>query len=68
MDEDADLPLHDEAKARAKWRGDETVLNKAGKDAADLASEIDDAADQVEQGTIDPSDRLMKDLGERPPD
>ena len=37
------LPLHDEAMARAKWRGGETLL-KRGKDETGLpASEADDA-------------------------
>lgn len=38
------LPLHDEAMARAKWRGGETLL-RSGKDETGLpASEADDAA------------------------
>ena len=44
MDEDEDLPLHDEAKARAKWRGGETLI-EGGKDDVGLpASEVDNAA------------------------
>ncbi len=37
------LPLHDEAMARAKWRGGETLL-RSGRDETSLpASEADDA-------------------------
>lgn len=43
-EEPKDLPLHDEAEARRKWRGGETILNR-GADEGDLpASEVDDAA------------------------
>ena len=37
-----DLPLHDEAEAREKWRGGETRL-KGGDEANLPASEADDA-------------------------
>jgi hypothetical protein len=43
-EDDTDLPLHDEAKAREKWRGGETVIAK-GKERLDLpASEVDNAS------------------------
>jgi hypothetical protein len=41
---DEDLPLHDEAQAREKWRGGETIIDKGGKDIGLPASEVDDAA------------------------
>ena len=40
---DEDLPLHDEAKAREKWRGGETFVNSGGKNLGLPASEVDDA-------------------------
>ncbi len=43
-DQDDDLPLHDEAKARAKWRGDETMVGKGDEVVALPASEVDSAA------------------------
>ena len=43
-DPDRDLPLHDEAKARASWRDGETVLAKGGGHGGLPASEVDDAA------------------------
>jgi hypothetical protein len=36
-----DLPLHDEAAARAKWRGGETIVGKRGKES--LPASVDDA-------------------------
>ncbi|QAY77235.1 hypothetical protein [Sphingosinicella sp. BN140058] len=61
MPEEEKLPLHDEAKARAKWRGGETILDKG--DAAELpASEVDAAA----QGDGASPDAPRVDL--RPPD
>jgi hypothetical protein len=43
-DDDTDLPLHDEAMARDKWRGGETLISR-GKERLDLpASEVDNAA------------------------
>lgn len=50
---DRDLPLHDEAKARSKWRG-----GGPGPDTDDAATD----------GGLGPSDELLKDLSERPPD
>ncbi len=38
-----DLPLHDEAMARQKWRGGETLLRGNGGGAGLPASETDDA-------------------------
>jgi hypothetical protein len=44
-DDDKNLPLHDEAQARANWRGGETIIGNG--DAQGLpASEIDPAAEQ----------------------
>ena len=43
MDEDEDLPLHDEAKARAKWRGGETLMEGGSDDVGLPASEVDNA-------------------------
>ena len=37
------LPLHDEAKARDKWRGGETLLEGSGDDTGLPASEVDNA-------------------------
>ncbi|MGZ8285188.1 MAG: hypothetical protein ACXW27_03370 [Allosphingosinicella sp.] len=67
-DDDRDLPLHDEAKARSKWRGGETILGKDGRDDSGPASEIDDAALGGDAGGPDPADTLQEDLAERPPD
>ena len=39
----AKLPLHDEAVARKKWRGGETLLEGNEKDLGLPASETDDA-------------------------
>ncbi len=63
---DGDLPLHDEAKARSKWRGGETLIEKDGGGDSGPASEIDDAAGGG-SGT-DAGDRLTEDLAQRPPD
>lgn len=65
---DDDLPLHDEAKARSKWRGDESMLDKDDPGAAGPASEVDEAAQGDRQGPRDPEDGLLKDLAQRPPD
>lgn len=67
MDKDADLPLHDEARARAKWRGGETIIGKEDRGDSGPASEIDNAAHGEGRGP-DPSDTLAEDLVERPPD
>lgn len=61
---DRDLPLHDEAKARSKWRGGETKVDKGGTGDSGPASEVDDDA-KGSQGSGDP---LLKDLAQRPPD
>lgn len=65
---DRDLPLHDEAKARSKWRGDEAILDKDGHGDSGAASEIDNAARGGNAGGPDPGDTLLEDLAERPPD
>ncbi len=54
-DEDEDLPLHAEAKAREKWRGGETVIKKGAEDLGLPASEVDNAAmgDASAEGTKD---------------
>jgi hypothetical protein len=59
---DRDLPLHDEAEARAKWRGGETIVDK-GDGGAGPASEIDNAA-QGGEGDGAPA----KDIAQSPPD
>jgi hypothetical protein len=61
---DQDLPLHDEAKARSRWRGGESLLDEGDSADSGPASEVDDAA-QGGQGSGDP---LLKDLSQRPPD
>jgi hypothetical protein len=38
------LPLSDEAKARKKWRGGETIIDSGGEDTSLPASEVDGAA------------------------
>ncbi|HEX8225114.1 MAG TPA: hypothetical protein VF605_14950 [Allosphingosinicella sp.] len=58
---DRDLPLHDEAKARSKWRGGETIIEKGGGDSGP-ASEIDNAAQGGDDGPAE------KGLAQRPPD
>lgn len=65
---DGDLPLHDEAKARSKWRGGETFLDEGDRGTAGPASEVDDSARGDRRGTRDPEDGLLKDLAQRPPD
>lgn len=63
---DRNLPLHDEAKARAKWRGDETILENGGDDAGP-ASEIDNAAQGGEAGSgLDGP--VKEGLAQSPPD
>jgi hypothetical protein len=57
MNEDSDLPLHDEAKARAKWRGEKS------EGAADL-----DEAAGGDGRKIAPADTVLEDLAKRPPD
>jgi hypothetical protein len=62
---DRDLPLHDEAEARAKWRGGETILEK-GDGNAGPASEIDNAAQGGER--TGPDGPAAKGLAQRPRD
>ena len=64
-DRDEDLPLHDEAAAREKWRGDETIVAKGEQDGLP-ASEVDHAAAGGEGGTSDAAPIPRADL--RPPD
>ncbi len=61
---DGDLPLHDEAKARSKWRGGETIVEKGGSADSGPASEIDNAS----QGGESSPDDVLGGLGRRPPD
>ena len=65
---DRDLPLHDEAKARAKWRGDETILKEGDQGGAGGTSETDDAAQGGDAGGPKPGDAVLEDLAGRPPD
>jgi hypothetical protein len=68
-DDDSELPLHDEAVAREKWRGGETLISE-GKERLDLpASEVDNAATPP-AGDDDGSDGGPGALGPalRPPD
>ncbi len=67
-DQDDDLPLHEEAKARAKWRGGETMIGKGDESVALPASEVDNAAADSSGGGGQPltNDRLGPGL--RPPD
>jgi hypothetical protein len=64
-EEDRDLPLHDEARARAKWRGGETIIDKGGDGSSGPASEADNAS---QGGAAGGGSDLMRDLAERPPD
>jgi hypothetical protein len=41
---DEDLPLHNEAQARGKWRGETTVLKQEDNSIRLPTSEVDDAA------------------------
>lgn len=61
---DDDLPLHDEAKARSKWRGGETLLDASETGTSGPASEVDDAA----QGGGGDEENLLEDAAQRPPD
>jgi hypothetical protein len=68
MDEgDRDLPLHDEAMARSKWRGGETLIEQEALGDSGPASEIDDSASGGDSGTGS-SDSLAENLAQRPPD
>ena len=65
---DEDLPLHDEAEARSKWRGDESLPVKDDVGGSGPASEVDEAAQDGGQGGTGSEGRLLKDLAQRPPD
>lgn len=60
---DGDLPLHDEAKARSKWREGETLIRDGGLEASGPASETDDAAQGRGGG-----DAVLKGAAQSPPD
>ena len=64
---DYDLPLHDEAKARSKWRGGETILDRDDSGTAGPASEIDNASQSGERGG-DSGEGIAAGLAKRPPD
>jgi hypothetical protein len=66
-EDDRNLPLHDEAQARSKWRGGETIIDKGGDGASGPASEVDNASsgDDAVGTTNSP---LIDDLTKRPPD
>ncbi|HEX8379943.1 MAG TPA: hypothetical protein VF619_05280 [Allosphingosinicella sp.] len=64
-EEDRGLPLHDEAKARSKWRGGETIIEEGGDGSSGPASEVDNAGKGGAAGT---GSDLMRDLTERAPD
>ncbi len=66
-DSDEDLPLHDEAEARSKWRGSETIIDRDHSGTAGPASEIDNAS-QSGQQAANPGDGLAAGLAKRPPD
>lgn len=61
---DRDLPLHDEARARSKWRGGEALVGKGEDGSSGPASEADDSA----QGGGGGGDDLLEDAARRPPD
>lgn len=65
---DRDLPLHDEAVARSKWRGGETLLDKGESGTDGPASETDESAQGGGEGTSDSEDGVLGDLARRPPD
>ena len=56
------LPLHQEALAREKWRGGDTILAKGEEEEGLPASEVDNAASGGEAGSAAPRVDL------RPPD
>lgn len=64
---DEDLPLHDEAKARSKWRGGETLIEGTDLGESGPASEVDHAA-QGDTESEDPEGGLLRDMAQRPPD
>jgi hypothetical protein len=63
---DEDLPLHDEARARSKWRGGETLID--GDADSGPASEIDNAAQGGGDGGGRSEGKLLDHLAQRPPD
>ena len=65
---DGDLPLHDEAMARSKWRGDEALPDKGEPGTEGPASEGDDAAQSDGRRSGGSGDDLLDDLARRPPD
>jgi hypothetical protein len=65
---DENLPLHDEAQARSKWRGDESLPGESDLGTSGPASEIDDAAKGDRAGGASSEDSLLEDLARRPPD
>lgn len=68
-EDDSDLPLHDEAKARSKWRGGETLIGRDGRGDSGPASEIDNAGSGGGEGSGPGAwDRLAEDSALRPPD
>ena len=67
--EDDKLPLHDEAEARGKWRGDETIVDRGSRSGGLPASEVDEAATPDEgsdEGTA--ASRTAPWTGLSPPD
>jgi hypothetical protein len=64
---DEQLPLHDEAKARSEWRGDDSFPDKTGLGSSGPASEVDNAQDEG-PGGAGSEDRLLDDIARRPPD
>ena len=50
-DSGSKLPLHDEAEAREKWRGGETILKGGGDDLGLPASEVDHTSPSSDQGS-----------------
>jgi hypothetical protein len=63
-----DLPLHDEAKARPKWRGDESLPDGGGRGSSGPASETDDSATDDRQSEVGLEGIVLRDLARRPPD
>lgn len=63
-EDESDLPLHDEAKARSKWRGGETIIDKGSDGSSGPASEVDNAV----QSDADGAGGLDDGPIERPPD
>jgi hypothetical protein len=66
-EDDRDLPLHDEAMARSKWRGGETILKRDRTDDSGPASEVDNAGAGGGSGSGS-SGGLAEKAAQRPPD